>query len=65
MLAMIVECKDCDAASKDGTALSLIKARWECILITEDKTDPVNGWRCPNCSELWRIVVEERPGALQ
>ena len=58
----MMQCKDCDVTTEIDVGPDLIKAGWDCININDDEADPVNGWRCPKCTEGWRIIVEEQRG---
>ena len=49
-------CKDCDRE----TGNDLLNAGWAWIALVEGD-DICNGWRCPECVEGWRIIVEEVP----
>jgi hypothetical protein len=53
-------CKDCDHQTSIEPGPDLIKAGWDWIDLVEGD-NICNGWRCPECVEGWRIIVEEAP----
>jgi hypothetical protein len=57
----ILKCKDCDAIT---VTKKLTDSGWEYVWINDDRTDPVNGWRCPKCVAGWEIIVSEHPQVL-
>jgi len=51
----MIKCKDCGAETDQDPR----EAHWQWLDITEDPRDIGNGWRCPQCAEGWRMIVEE------
>jgi hypothetical protein len=49
-----INCKDCDAVHSGNR---LIADGWRYLRLVEED-DIANGWRCPGCHALWKVLDE-------